>query len=201
MQCEAGRAFLRHSCGAVVLWCSPLAAVVTSIGGVGSVLLRAPALGRCVLCRSELPHLASPAYARGMWHAPPHAGPSAIGMCHLEVEVRKVPSFVQPREQFFFCFETKIFSRNALHSSGGSAGHLLSLAVRSLPFPHPIRSPPLFLIQAVFSGGGGMASERQSCVHYNSLGKSIESLGCCARSYVRIPHGFPSGVRRTMDEL
>eukprot|EP00962_Isochrysis_galbana_P017189 scaffold4943_cov127-Isochrysis_galbana.AAC.6 len=45
----------------------------------------------------------------------------------------------------------------ALHASGDSAGHPLSIAVRSLPPSLPIRSPPLLLIQAVCCGG--MVSE------------------------------------------
>eukprot|EP00962_Isochrysis_galbana_P052188 scaffold23590_cov129-Isochrysis_galbana.AAC.2 len=40
-------------------------------------------------------------------------------------------------------------------------------AVRSLPLPLPILSPPLLLLQAAFCGG--MVSElSQSCVHYTT---------------------------------
>eukprot|EP00962_Isochrysis_galbana_P018718 scaffold5391_cov121-Isochrysis_galbana.AAC.1 len=38
--------------------------------------------------------------------------------------------------------EKKIFSRNARHASGGSTGHLKSIAYRSLPPSLPIFFPP-----------------------------------------------------------
>eukprot|EP00962_Isochrysis_galbana_P034372 scaffold11635_cov107-Isochrysis_galbana.AAC.1 len=49
------------------------------------------------------------------------------------------------------------------------AGLLCPPAVRTLPFPSPILSPSLFPCSGRYKRG--------SCVHYNSLGSSIESLG------------------------
>eukprot|EP00962_Isochrysis_galbana_P058855 scaffold32197_cov107-Isochrysis_galbana.AAC.1 len=51
----------------------------------------------------------------------------------------------------------KNLKKKALHTSGDSAEHPLSMAVRSLPLPFPILSPPLLLLQAAFCGG--MVSE------------------------------------------
>eukprot|EP00962_Isochrysis_galbana_P036204 scaffold12470_cov119-Isochrysis_galbana.AAC.16 len=67
----------------------------------------------------------------------------------------------------------KIFSRNARHASGGSTGHLKSIAYRSLPLSlsHSFPTPFSLFRPSVAEGWC------QSCVHHNSLGWGIESLG------------------------
>eukprot|EP00962_Isochrysis_galbana_P035223 scaffold12030_cov146-Isochrysis_galbana.AAC.1 len=62
----------------------------------------------------------------------------------------------------------------------------LTTLLLSLPFPIPIISPSLFLIQAALAGGWF-----KSCVHYNSLRLGLENLGENVEpSYVRVHLDF-----------
>eukprot|EP00962_Isochrysis_galbana_P007526 scaffold2036_cov115-Isochrysis_galbana.AAC.10 len=80
-------------------------------------------------------------------------------------------------------------SLNARHASGGSTGHHCPLPTgrHSPPLPSHSYPTPFSLFRPSITEGWC-----PSCVHYNSLGWGIESLGfsvCRAPSYVRITLG------------
>eukprot|EP00962_Isochrysis_galbana_P014119 scaffold4022_cov122-Isochrysis_galbana.AAC.9 len=91
------------------------------------------------------------------------------GVMGLEEERREshLPIILAPPPS-----KKKIFSRNARHASGSSTGHLCPLPTGHSPPPFPFISHPFSLFRPSVAEGWC-----PSCVHYNSLGWGIESLG------------------------